>query len=114
MHGPQIPLMAGAPEPGGIAAVPLPGRALDVLGNVTRQGDVQAQFALGPRHLEGSGVTKGLILVHTWLSVAPASGHEGSTSLPGGAVANMSRHDLFRASDLARERIGPTYRRCGP
>ena len=62
----------------------------------------------------GSGVLKDFVLAHMWFNIAGANGNEGARELRDILERDMTRAEISRANELARECMTSDYQACGP
>ncbi len=73
------------------------------------QGDVNAQATLGRMYAEGRGVLKDSVLAHMWLNIAGANGSEMAGEERANLERDMTRAEITRATELARECMASDY-----
>ena len=78
------------------------------------QGDARAQFGLGVSYADGKGVLKDSVLAHMWLNVAGANGTEVAREKRDNLERSMTRAEISRATELARECMASDYQDCAP
>ena len=87
------------------------------------QGDAPAQFNLGIMYREGLGVLKDFVLAHMWYNIAAANGNEmareARDNLERGSgffrsEQDLTRDEIRRATELARECMASDYQDCQP
>ena len=67
------------------------------------QGDAEAQVHLGAMYADGQGVLKDSVLAHMWLNIAGANGYEVARENRDNLERDMTRAEISRATELARE-----------
>ena len=70
-----------------------------------QQGDSRAQAMLGGMYYNGEGVTQDYRTAHMWLNIASANGVSHAAEGRDQLAEMMSREDVDRAQDMAREWI---------
>ena len=78
------------------------------------QGDASAQNNLGVMYDTGEGVLKDSVLAHMWLNIAGANGNEGARENRDTLERDMTRAEISRATELARECMDSDYQDCAP
>ena len=78
------------------------------------QGDAGAQFILGVKYASGEGVLKDSVLAHMWLNIAGANGNEVAREWRDNFERDMTRVEISRATELARECMASDYQDCEP
>ena len=78
------------------------------------QGDARAQFGLGVSYADGKGVLKDSVLAHMWLNIAGANGTEVAREKRDNLERDMTRAEISRATELARECRASDYQDCAP
>ena len=76
------------------------------------QGDAGAQYNLGVMYANGEGVDS--VLAHMWLNIAGANGNEGARENRDTLERVMTRAEISRATELARECMDSDYQDCAP
>ena len=69
----------------------------------SEQGHAVAQFLLAITYAEGDGVLKDPLLAHMWFNIASANGDDTARESRDALERDMSRAEVSRATDLARE-----------
>ena len=62
----------------------------------------------------GWGVLKDDVLAHMWLNIAGANGHEAARERRDNLERDMTRAEISRATELARECMLSVYQDCAP
>ena len=83
-------------------------------GEIVEQGVASAQFNLGVRYDTGWGVLKDSVLAHMWLNIAGANGNEVARENRDNLERDMTRVEISRATELARECMVSDYQDCAP
>ncbi len=78
------------------------------------QGDANAQFYLGLMYSNGRGVLKDSVLAHMWSNIAGANGNEVARENRDNLERDMTRAEISRATELARECMVSDYQDCAP
>ena len=78
------------------------------------QGHASAQSYLGVMYAIGRGVLKDSVLAHMWLNIAGANGDEGARENRDTLERVMTRAEISRATELARECMDSDYQDCAP
>ena len=78
------------------------------------QGYATAQFNLGVGYHNGEGVLKDSVLAHMWLNIASANGYEAAREGRDNLERDMTRDEIRRATELARECMDSDYQDCEP
>ena len=79
----------------------------------TEQGHADAQSALGLMYANGRGVLKDATLAHMWLNIAGANGSEIARKRRNTLERrDMTRAEISRATELARECMDSDYENC--
>ena len=76
------------------------------------QGLASAQFSLGVMYSNGRGVLKDSVLAHMWSNIAGANGHEAARELRDNLKRDMTRAEVSRATELARDCMSSDYQDC--
>ena len=76
------------------------------------QGFVNAQFKLGVMYGQGEGVIQDYVYAHMWSNIAAASGMELAKRLRDTLEKGMTRQDISKAQELARECVKKDYNDC--
>ena len=77
-------------------------------------GFSQAQVRLGFKYASGEGVLKDSVLAHMWLNIAGANGSEVAREWRDNFERDMTRAEISRATELARECMASDYQDCEP
>ena len=78
------------------------------------QGVASAQLNLGVMHAGGRGVLKDSVLAHMWSNIAGANGNASARKLRDSLERDMTRAEVSRATELARECMASDYQDCEP
>ena len=78
------------------------------------QGNTAGQYGLAFMYSEGRGVLKDSVLAHMWWNIAGANGDETARNNRDILERDMTRDEIGRATELARECMASDYRDCGP
>ena len=78
------------------------------------QGDATAQLGLGLMYYNGEGVLKDSVLAHMWWNIASANGYEPAREVRDNLEPDMTRAEISRATELARECMASDYQNCEP
>ena len=78
------------------------------------QGDAAAQLQLGVMYYNGRGGLKDSVLAHMWLNIAGANGNEVARENRDNLERDMTRAEISRATELARECMASDYQDCAP
>ena len=73
-----------------------------------------AQFSLGVMYANGEGVLKDYVLAHMWWNIAGANGNEFAKEVRDNLERAMTRAEISRATELARECMASDYQDCAP
>ena len=76
------------------------------------QGHAGAQFFLGGMYANGRGVLEDSVLAHMWFSIAGANGYKSAREERYSLERDMTRAEISRATELARECMGSVYQDC--
>ena len=76
------------------------------------QGYAVAQNNLGVMYSNGAGVLKDSVLAHMWFNIAGANGHEAAGEGRDNLERDMTRDEIRRATELARECMAADYQDC--
>ena len=80
-----------------------------------RSCDADAQSNLGNMYANGEGVLKDATLAHMWLNIAGANGSEIARKRRNTLERrDMTRAEISRATELARECMDSDYQDCAP
>ena len=78
------------------------------------QGHADAQVSLGAGYATGWGVLKDDVLAHMWLNIAGVNGNEVAREKRDNLERVMTRAEISRATELARECMVSDYQDCAP
>ena len=78
------------------------------------QGSTTAKFKLGYMYADGRGVLKDSVIAHMWLNIAGTNGEEDARELRDSLELLMTRAEISRATELARECMASDYQDCQP
>ena len=79
------------------------------------QGVASAQYTLGLSYAAGlGGVLEDSVLAHMWFNIAGANGNEAAREMRGRFERDMTRAEISRATELARECMASDYQDCEP
>ena len=78
------------------------------------QGQADAQYLLGLMYGTGEGVLKDSVLAHMWFNIAGANGNASARKLRDSLERDMTRAEVSRATELARECMLSVYQDCAP
>ena len=79
------------------------------------QGNASAQQKLGAGYATGRGVLKDDVLAHMWLNIAGVNGNEVARERRNTLERrDMTRAEISRATELARECMDSDYQDCAP
>ena len=78
------------------------------------QGHAEAQFSFGWKYYRGEGVLKDSVLSYMWFTIASANGHVGARGVRDRHEPDMTRAEISRATELARECMVSDYQNCEP
>ena len=78
------------------------------------QGHADAQFNLGSMYFGGRGVLKDDVLAHMWWNIAGVNGDEDARESRDRLKRDMTRAEISRAIELARECMDSDYQNCPP
>ena len=78
------------------------------------QGHASAQYNLGLMYAFGQGVLEDSVLAHMWFNIAGVNGHEGARKRRDRLERDMTRAEISRATELARECMDSDYQDCAP
>ena len=78
------------------------------------QGDAIAQSNLGVMYATGRGVLKDSVLAHMWSNIAGTNGNARARKLRDHLERDMTRAEISRATELARECMASDYQDCAP
>ena len=78
------------------------------------QGHAGAQLNLGFKYAVGLGVLKDSVLAHMWWNIAGANGNEFAREVRDNLERNMTRAEISRSTELARECMASDYQDCAP
>ena len=76
------------------------------------QGHPRAQLRLGFMYRDGAGALKDSVVAHMWFNIAGANGAEGGGELRDSLERDMTRAEISRATELARECMASDYQDC--
>ena len=77
------------------------------------QGYADAQFALGQMHLKGQGVIQDNVIANMWFNIAASSGSNNPIMFKKTVESKMTREQIAKSQELARECIKKNYKDCG-
>ena len=78
------------------------------------QGLAISQLNLGVMYATGKGVLKDSVLAHMWSNIAGANGNASARKLRDSLERDMTRAEISRATELARECMASDYQDCEP
>lgn len=76
------------------------------------QGNASAQFNLGVMYAKGHGVTSNYINAHMWFAISESLSQKDAKGYREIIEKRMSKSQIARAEELARECIGKVYKGC--
>ena len=76
------------------------------------QGLAQAQYNLGVMYRSGAGVILDNVYAHMWFNIAGSNGVESAAAARDAVANRLTKADLTRAQDLARNCVRKEYKGC--
>jgi len=76
------------------------------------QGDTDAQYNLGSMYANGEGVLQDNVYAHMWFNIAGSNGSEPSAAARDIVENRLTKADLSKAQDLARNCVHKEYKGC--
>ncbi len=76
------------------------------------QGSASAQFALGGAYFDGEGVAQDSTIGYMWYIISGVNGNTFGEAIISSLEALMTRAQIEKAQDLARECIAKDYKGC--
>jgi len=76
------------------------------------QGYAKAQSNLGIMYANGEGVIQDNVYAHMWFNIAGSNGSEDAAAARDEAAKLLTKADLSRAQDLARNCVRKEYKGC--
>ena len=76
------------------------------------QGHANAQFNLGDFYSLGEGVIQDDVYAHMWLNIAASSGNENAKKGREIVSEYMTKEQVAKAQELARECVKKDYKGC--
>ena len=76
------------------------------------QGNADAQTMLGLMYNQGKGVIQDYVHTHMWFNIAASSGHKNAVKNRDSVAEQMSRSQIEKAQNLARQCVKKNYKGC--
>lgn len=86
---------------------------LEELEPLAEQGHVKAQYFLGLMHTFGKGVPQSHVAAHMWYNIASANGDSEAGEYRDKLADEMTKADISKAQEMARECMNSDYENCG-
>ena len=77
-----------------------------------KRGNKKAQYRLGLKYKEGSGVEKSNIYAHMWLNIAASRNYKEATKALDELASTMKESDIDKATQLADSCKKTKYHSC--
>ena len=77
-----------------------------------QQGVAEAQFQMAMMYSSGEGTLHDYVYAHMWLNLAAAQGHDFAVQQRDSLAKDMTKEDVSKAQDLARECLKKSYKGC--